>query len=78
MYLGPIKHISKKEEQNTVGAFLPHRDEPTDKYDKYLLLGDEPRDLTSNARNLFDDTNKEDRKWLGLAREHLINRGKSL
>lgn len=52
----------------------PKIDAPRDKYVEYLLLGDEPRDSTSNTRNLFHDSNKEDRKWLRLARKHLIDR----
>ena len=77
MYLGNIDNVSKHEELDIVGAFLSHRDEPLDKYDEYLLLGEEPRDSVSNTRNLFHDTNKEDRKWLGLARKHLNTRSGS-
>jgi hypothetical protein len=33
------------------------------KYEEYLTKGDEPRDLKSSRRNLFHDSNLEDRKY---------------
>jgi hypothetical protein len=51
--------------------FLSHVDEPIDKYDIYLHSGTKPRDPTSNARNIFDDSNIEDRKWFGAAKKYL-------
>lgn len=51
--------------------FLLHADEPRDKYYIYLHSGTEPRDLFSNARNMFDDSNIEDRKWFRIAKKYL-------
>ncbi len=68
-----LGHTTVHEAQglNIASAFLSIRDVPRDKYDEYLLLGGEPRDSVSNARNLFDESNEEDRKWLKTARAYL-------
>lgn len=42
-----------------------------DKYAKYLLDGPKPSDNLHNSRNLFDDTNSEDNKWLERTRLYL-------
>ena len=51
--------------------FLSHPAELTDKYSEYLLEGPQPVVASSNPRNLFDDSNEEDRKWLKVALDNL-------
>lgn len=51
--------------------FLIHPGEPIDTYSEYLSEGPQPTDESSNSRNLFDDSNRIDRKWLKSARAYL-------
>jgi hypothetical protein len=39
--------------------------------DADLHSGDELRDPSNNARNMFDDSNIEDREWFGTAKKYL-------
>jgi hypothetical protein len=48
------------------------------KYKAFLANGAKPNDNFSNPRNLFDDSNKEDRKWLTIARRYLSKRALKL
>lgn len=50
--------------------FLTHPDEPENKYAEYLSQGPQSSDDT-NSRNLFADSNREDRQWFKLVRKHL-------
>ena len=52
--------------------FLTHPGKPIDRYAAHLSEGPEPTDKFHNSRNLFDDSNKEDGKWLISAREYLL------
>lgn len=51
--------------------FLTNPGEPIDLYANYLSEGPQPADESSNPRNLFDDSNMIDRKWLKSARDYL-------
>jgi hypothetical protein len=51
--------------------FLSHLAEPVDKYAQYLSEGDQPVGGMDNPRNLFDDSNSEDKKWLKITRKYL-------
>lgn len=51
--------------------FLSHPDEPLDNYSEYVNQGNPSADGFKNTRNLFDDSNIEDRKWLNTAREFI-------
>jgi hypothetical protein len=62
---------NKATENGYVLELLAHVEEPTDMYDIYLYSGEVPRDALSNARNIFDDSNIEDRKWFGAAKQYL-------
>lgn len=44
----------------------------TDKYSDYLSEGIQPTGKRNNARNLFDDSNIEDTKWLKITQKHLL------
>ncbi len=55
-------------------GFLSHKDEPNNKYNAYLAEGASPRDQFSNTRNLFDDSNREDQRWLKTAMDYLGRR----
>lgn len=44
---------------------------PVDRYDEYLSRGKQVKESSSNPRNLFDDSNREDRNWLKIAKEFL-------
>jgi hypothetical protein len=56
--------------------FLLHADEPRDKYDVYLHSAKDPKDPFRNTRNLFDDSNIEDRKWFKEAKDYLLSRAR--
>lgn len=60
----------KDQSANNV-PFLSHPGEPIDTYSEYLLAGPQPPDESSNPRNLFDDSNRIDNKWLKSARDYL-------
>jgi hypothetical protein len=51
--------------------FLTHNTEQTDQFKDYNSQPDKSDDNTSNYRNLFDDTNSENKKWLKIARNYL-------
>jgi hypothetical protein len=51
--------------------FLEYEYEPTDKYEDYLAHGARPKNHATNKRNLFDDSNSEDRKILKSVRMYL-------
>jgi hypothetical protein len=73
MYLGN-KRSNKLTEKGRAIAFASDADEPTvktAKHEVYLHSGDELRDPSNNARNMFDDSNIEDRKWFGSAKKYL-------
>lgn len=57
--------------QINTSHFLSHADEPIDRYSEYLSQGPQASDGRVNPRNLFDDSNKTDRKWLKNTREYL-------
>jgi hypothetical protein len=75
MYLGN-KQSNQAVENEPVIHFLSHADEPRDRYDVYLHSGEEPRDPSNNARNIFDDSNIEDRKWFTAAKKYLLGRAR--
>ncbi len=50
----------------------PKRSISVAKYKVYLALGAKPLSRSANPRNLFDDSNSEDKKWLELARRYLM------
>lgn len=54
--------------------FLTHPSEPMDKYSEYLAKGPLPPDEFRNPRNLFDDSNSIDKKWLKSAQAYLEGR----
>lgn len=63
---------SKGRRANNV-PFLTHPGEPVDLYAVYLSEGPQLAGNSSNPRNLFDDSNKKDGKWLKITRKHLSN-----
>lgn len=65
-----IEDELKDQRANKV-PFLTHLGEPTDTYSEYLSEGPQPADESRNPRNLFDDSNRIDRKWLKSARTYL-------
>jgi hypothetical protein len=50
---------------------------PIDRYEEYLTLGNKSKNSSSDVRNLFDDSNKEDRNWLRIAKKFLMRPIKS-
>ncbi len=51
--------------------FLVHESEPNDRYENYLAQTIPPKakkDNFNNSLNFFDDSNREDRQWLKIAR----------
>ena len=62
--------------QNGGESILPGRGK-LNKYMEYLRKGSNTSDKTKNPRNLFDDLNRLDRKWLKQARKFLSKIEKS-
>jgi hypothetical protein len=44
---------------------------PIDRYEEYLSRGIKSKNSSSDPRNLFDDSNREDRNWLKIAKKFL-------
>jgi len=44
---------------------------PIGRYEEYLSRGKKTKVSSSNPRNLFDDSNRQDRNWLKIAQEFL-------
>lgn len=58
---------SLENQQINSSQSLASPDEPDDNYSEYLSREPKPTDGLSNPRNLFDDSNSEDQKWLKSA-----------
>lgn len=63
-----------KKKLNKIYRLLPITDTPV-MYTKFLMSGPQPPDKSMNPNNLFDDTNKVDRKWLRSALRYLARLG---
>jgi hypothetical protein len=70
------KQLHQAVQDEPVIDFLSLADEPRDRYDVYLNPGEEPRHRDNNARNIFDDSNIEDRKWFTAAKKYLLDRAR--
>ncbi|MGI9027409.1 MAG: hypothetical protein ACR2FM_01005 [Candidatus Saccharimonadales bacterium] len=60
-----------KRQQAKALRLLSRPNGSTKRYSKYLSQGDQPTDKRNNARNFFDDSNSEDKKWLKVTMEYL-------
>ena len=58
-------------DQVNSSLFLSHSGEPIDRYSEYLSRDSRSSGKSRNPRNLFDDSNRVDRKWLKIARARL-------
>lgn len=68
--------VARKQSNKSVKSgyeleLLSYVEDPTDIYDIYLHSGAVPRDALSNERNIFADSNIEDRKWFEAAKQFL-------
>lgn len=66
------KHHEKVEIDNNT-QYLSHGDELVDFYQKYKDDEFTPNNGEKNSRNLFDDYDTEDKKWLNIAKKYLRN-----
>ncbi len=74
MFLNNTRASSGRHKKNSLMNsmyFLAHGREPVDNYKEYLSYGVQPNDHFNNPRNLFDDSNSEDRKWLKITKAYL-------
>lgn len=52
-------------------SFSADATSPTDHYEEYLAEDSESKNRDSDPRNFFDDSNREDRNWLKIAKDFL-------
>lgn len=56
-------------------AYLTHKDEPIDMYEAYIDDGVKPLKHGINPRNIFDDVDRVDRKYLRAVKEFIRLKG---
>lgn len=52
----------------------PSDERSRDRYERYRTLGEKPKNHLSNYRNIFDESNYEDKRWLEKTLDYMAGR----